>query len=227
MDIERDGYHHGDLRNALVEAAGDLIEQNGPGAFSLREAARLVGVTASAAYRHFQDKSALMLAVGIDGFSKLSKRMLREMDRAVELQTSEHPTVARFKAVGRGYVHFALDKPELFRLMFGNGGVECLIPHSASDDQKNIPDPWEILGRALDDLQCEGLLPNERRDGAELRAWTVVHGFASLALSGQSNSLKGKARAAALESVLDFAVVGICGSIPSSPPVNTRRAKSN
>lgn len=68
MVLQRDGYHHGDLRNALVASAVRLIETSGTSSFSLREAAREVGVSANAAYRHFDDKSALMTAVAAFGF---------------------------------------------------------------------------------------------------------------------------------------------------------------
>jgi AcrR family transcriptional regulator len=82
MTQARDAYHHGDLRNALVASAVRLIEASGPGAFSLREAAREVGVSANAAYRHFDDKSALITAVAADGFARLAERMRRAMASA-------------------------------------------------------------------------------------------------------------------------------------------------
>ncbi|MFM9014057.1 MAG: TetR/AcrR family transcriptional regulator, partial [Gemmatimonadota bacterium] len=113
MTQPRDAYHHGDLRNALVASAVRLIESSGPGAFSLREAAREVGVSANAAYRHFDDKSALMAAVAADGFARLAARMRRAMDDASTRGADGPPPVVRFKAVGRAYVEFAADHREL------------------------------------------------------------------------------------------------------------------
>ena len=211
MASARDAYHHGDLRNALVASAVRLIEQGGAATFSLREAARGVGVSANAAYRHFDDKSALMAAVAAEGFQQLGKRMQRAMTRASEAGDSR-ASIARFKAVGRAYVEFAADHPELFRLMFGERGVECLRQVTADPA---VETPWTLLGKALDALASDGLLTPERRQGAELKAWTVVHGFASLALDGLVVFRKGGERAAALEALLAFAVVGLC-SAPST-----------
>jgi NAD(P)-dependent dehydrogenase (short-subunit alcohol dehydrogenase family) len=82
MALQRDGYHHGDLRNALVASAVRLIETSGTSSFSLREAAREVGVSANAAYRHFDDKSALMTAVAAFGFRQLATQMVGAMASA-------------------------------------------------------------------------------------------------------------------------------------------------
>jgi AcrR family transcriptional regulator len=98
MTQPRDAYHHGDLRNALVASAVRLIEASGPGAFSLREAAREVGVSANAAYRHFDDKSALITAVAADGFARLAERMRRAMASASAGRGDEPVSIARFKA---------------------------------------------------------------------------------------------------------------------------------
>lgn len=72
--------------------------------------------------------------------------------------------------------------PELFRLMFSGSGVACLTDGAVV---VATPTPWELLGRSLDALVADGLLPAGRREGAELKAWSVVHGFASLALAGR------------------------------------------
>ena len=81
MPRPRAPYHHGDLRNALVAAAAQMVERDGEERFSLREAARSVGVTANAAYRHFADRSALLTAVAASGFEELSRRMGAAMVR--------------------------------------------------------------------------------------------------------------------------------------------------
>jgi AcrR family transcriptional regulator len=215
MDQTRVAYHHGDLRNALVASAGRLIEAGGLGAFSLREAAREVGVSANAAYRHFEDKSALVTAVASDGFARLAERMRRAMSSAGGRRGSAPLSIARFKAVGRAYVEFAAAHPELFRVMFGEGGADCRAAESPENDAET---PWTLLGRALDALVTDGLLSPERREGAELKAWSVVHGLAALTLDGLPSSPGSRERAAMLESLLEFAVVGLCGVVPFGRP---------
>lgn len=211
MTEPRDAYHHGDLRNALVASAVRLIEEGGPSAFSLREAARDVGVSANATYRHFSDKSALMTAAAADGFAQLAKRMRRAMEGAAARRGADPVSVARFKAVGRAYVEFAAERPALFRLMFGECGVGCLGPELAASSEET---PWTLLAAALDALVEDGVLPARRRPGAEEKAWAVVHGFAALALDGLTAGATGRARASSLEALLDFAVVGLCGELP-------------
>jgi AcrR family transcriptional regulator len=212
MTQHRDGYHHGDLRNALVALAVRLIETSGTSSFSLREAARDVGVSANAAYRHFDDKSALMTAVAAFGFRQLATQMVGAMASAAGGRAKGPASVARFKAVGRAYVEFAVAHPELFRVMFGECGAECRQAEPGDDATE---DPWSLLGKTLDALVADGLLATEVRPGAELKAWSVVHGFASLALDGLAALPSADERAAALDALLDFAVVGLCAQTPA------------
>jgi AcrR family transcriptional regulator len=212
MSVHRDGYHHGDLRNALVASAVRLIETSGTSSFSLREAAREVGVSANAAYRHFDDKSALMTAVAAFGFRQLATQMVGAMASAAGGRAKGPASVARFKAVGRAYVEFAVAHPELFRVMFGECGAVCRQAEPGDDATE---DPWSLLGKTLDALVADGLLATEVRPGAELKAWSVVHGFASLALDGLAALPSADERAAALDALLDFAVVGLCAQTPA------------
>jgi AcrR family transcriptional regulator len=212
MTAHRDGYHHGDLRNALVASAVRLIETSGTSSFSLREAARDVGVSANAAYRHFDDKSALMTAVAAFGFRQLATQMVAAMATAAAHRAKEPASVAGFKAVGRAYVEFAVAHPELFRVMFGACGVEC---RKAGPGDDATADPWSLLGQSLDALVADGLLATERRPSTELKAWSVVHGFASLALDGLASMPTAADRALALEALLDFAVTGLCAQTPA------------
>lgn len=198
-------YHHGDLRNALVEQSVKLVEEVGADRFSLREAARLVGVSANAAYRHFADRSDLLTAVAEVGFSRMERRVLKALS-SISAQRTRAAAVERTKAVGRAYVEFAVDHPELLRVMFGADGLSSL---EKSGPPK--PVPFAMLTQALDDLVAEGVLSADRRPGAELRAWVAVHGFASLVVQGVGALQKKAQRTEALESVLDFAMVGLCG----------------
>ena len=102
----RSTYHHGALRPALIAAARDMLAVDGPGAVSLREAARRVGVSATATYRHFQDKEHLLAAVAAEGFRQFAAGL-------------EDAGAGEFSGMGVAYLEFALAHPGLFRLMFG------------------------------------------------------------------------------------------------------------
>ena len=204
MTQTRTAYHHGDLRSALVASAVQLVEQRGPAAFSLREAARDVGVSPNAAYRHFEDKSSLMTAAAAAGFAAMAERMQEAMAQRPRRRGAA-PAVERFKAVGRAYVEFACQHPQLLRLMFSEWGAGCLGTAAAPP----AVTPWTLLGAALDGLVADGLLSPIQREGAELKAWSVVHGFASLAIEGLAAQPGASARAEELESLLDFAVAGL------------------
>jgi AcrR family transcriptional regulator len=213
VDIEtvtalKNTYHHGDLRNALVLMAVRLIEEDGLGEFSLRGTAREVGVSANAAYRHFSDKSDLLTAVAAHGFEKLGRRMRRAMGSTRTGATQAELAVNRFKATGRAYVEFALAHPELFEVMFGRCGVRCRAPGDQAHEEAGT---YALLGSALDELVAHGVLAPSDRPGAELKAWVTVHGFARLCLDGAMVLPSGPTRDAALDSLLDFAVAGICG----------------
>ena len=109
---ERQTYHHGDLRDALVRAARTILEKQGLAALSLRGAARAAGVSPAAPYHHFPDKHSLLDAVAVQGFDALTSAMDKRMAK------KKDPS-ARLDASGVGYVVFALENPALFRLMFG------------------------------------------------------------------------------------------------------------
>src|SRR5918912_2670880 len=115
-------YHHGALEQALVDEAVRQVRERGADQVSLRGLAQIIGVSPSAAYQHFPDKAALLMAVCFEGFEELSRRMTT----AVEAVTAEGDAgaVDRFLAVGRTYVEFAVAEPHLFRHMFGAAGAQ-------------------------------------------------------------------------------------------------------
>jgi len=164
----RQNYHHGDLAIALRVAARDAIRAEGAAAFSLRSAARSVGVDIAAVYRHYKSKAALMNAVADDAYGSLGRRMA---------EYTQHSTDApsEFAAVGRAYVEFALDEPELFRLMFGPRVAER--PTAARSEVS----PYTVLLRSLQRLDAErGCV--ESLPAAAIFAWSAVHGLAALAV---------------------------------------------
>lgn len=143
---------------------------------SLRAVALAVGVSASAAYRHFPDRTALMHEVGHRGSIELDRRTIVAAD-AVKGRGVK-AAVARLNACGAAYIAFAQDEPHLFRHTFG---PDCAIPLNPMHE--HVSDAYVTLGRCLDDLDRLGLL-GVPREGLDLLAWTTVHGFASLLIEG-------------------------------------------
>jgi AcrR family transcriptional regulator len=192
-------YHHGDLHNALVAAAVRTVEAKGAEGFSLREVARDVGVSANAAYRHFEDKDALLAAVATVGFEALSTDMQRALDAPPRRQTAGE---AALVAVGRAYVAFALARPHLFRLMFTDRGTSCLQVEATMQG----PTPGVLLRQALDVLAAEGRVAAGRQGTDAMDAWVVAHGFAMLALNGppalRDEAMRDQALGAALDTLL-------------------------
>src|SRR6266566_5346955 len=111
-------YHHGNLRHALMQAGTELAREGGPSAIVLREAARRVGVSANAAYRHFSALPDLVEAVAFDALSALARSMEAELAKCRPSGDAGQDAIDRLDAVGRGYVHFALTEPGLFATAF-------------------------------------------------------------------------------------------------------------
>lgn len=184
----RETYHHGDLRRALLDAGLELAREGGPDAVVLREATRRVGVSANAAYRHFADRDALLAEV-VDLAQGRAADVIAAVIAAVPTQGAP-PAVARarFRAVGVGYLRFAMDEPGLFRTAFGVP-TDLSRTASAASAGECGRTPFQLLSDALDEMLETGALPEEQRPGAELLAWSAVHGLAMLALEGPLRSL--------------------------------------
>lgn len=178
-DGERERYHHGDLRSALLEAGLDVTRSGGPTALSLREITRRVGVTPNAAYRHFADRQALLRGVS----EAVQGRMVARMRAARRTSGTSAAETARaqLRAVGLGYISFALAEPGWFSVAFFGEPDLGLADLSA---RTPAPAPFELLVEALDAMEAAGCLTPARRAGAEWPCFAAVHGFAVLALDG-------------------------------------------
>ena len=166
------GYHHGDLCAALIDAGLQLTRAGGPAALTVREATRRAGVSPNAAYRHFADRDALLSAVSQAIQDRMAERMRAPASRRGSAQTRARN---QLRAVGLGYIEFALDEPGWFAVaFFGSGPV--------GDDR--VPPPFRALVDGLDAMVEAGVLQPDRRLGAEWPCWSAVHGFAELALRG-------------------------------------------
>lgn len=171
----RDAYHHGKLREALIQATGEILSERGAEGFSLREAARRAGVSAGAPAHHFGSAAGLLTEVAIAGFEELTQ-ILRKVAR------TEAAPGARLRAQGFGYVQFALAHPGRFQLMFRH---DLLVDeerlHIAGKAARA-----EIEASILAYLEEGGGTPDERTMRATLlAAWSTAHGFAHLALDGK------------------------------------------
>ncbi|MER5547331.1 TetR/AcrR family transcriptional regulator [Streptomyces sp. NPDC002589] len=203
----RSGYHHGDLRNALVKAGVALAAQGGPQAVVLRAAAREVGVSATAAYRHFEDRDDLLHAVKLAALGRLAGAMEQEVLAGKQRRDPVEEAVRRFRALGTGYLRFALAEPGLFRMACretsGQTGDFALMAGSRA---------FAMLIEVVDTLAGHGLIEAGRRPFSEMAAWAPVHGLANLLLDGVLDGLPTQQRQAAVDRVIEVTVEGLCGT---------------
>lgn len=174
MSATTKSYHHGNLRQALMQGAVKCIREHGAENLSLRALAREVGVSQAAPYRHFEDKVSLLSALASDGFERLGKAM-RE---AFELHADDAEKA--LGEVGLTYLKFALQHPETYRLMFGM---------KASQFNHNEMDSGHSEGFCvLEDVIRLGLIKQQfnalNADDIATSAWSMVHGYTSLVLDG-------------------------------------------
>jgi AcrR family transcriptional regulator len=173
QSVQRRGYHHGDLKNALREAASRLMAEHGIDRVSLREISVAAGVSHSAAYRHYADKRALLADLAQAGFEQLA-----QINRDT-IASTPGGTREQLKACGRAYVRFGMQRPALLQLMFG----------TAVGDWRDFPQ----LQRVAEELAgtLTGIVLQGQADGefvlaepgdVTLAAWSIVHGLTLLLL---------------------------------------------
>lgn len=167
-------YHHGDLQRVLLQASIRLIAQVGPDAFTLREVARMAGVSHNAPYRHFRDKESLLAAVAAEGF--------RQLARTLQDYAGKHRVaLERLRAGGEGYVAFALRWPQHFAVMFDAPPPRERYPeYDAVANQA-----FGVLLGHIVECQQEGSLPAGDAHRLAFVAWSLVHGIAKLAGTGR------------------------------------------
>jgi AcrR family transcriptional regulator len=198
-------YHHGNLRPVLIDTAVELARTTGPDGVVLREVARRAGVSHNAAYRHFDDRAALLAEVSFCAMTDLEEAMQTRID-AVTLTDPTARAIERLRETGRAYVDFALREPGLFEVAFS--APEGPMGHS---EHKMLTGPYAVLNAVLDELVDCGALTPERRLGADVACWAAVHGFASLNVDGPLRAMPKEMRDSLLEIVLDVVHRGLVG----------------
>jgi AcrR family transcriptional regulator len=206
-------YHHGKLKQALVDAAIVLVAEVGTQGFTLREVARRAGVSHNAPYRHFRDRSELLAAVAMQGFQRLTASMKR---------SAAHGTDAgeQLRFCGRGYVKFALRWPEHFAVMFDLPSRRESHPEYQAAGQEAFD---TLLGYIV---RCQevGILPSGDAQPLALACWSLVHGIAKLAVSHQL-PLNRAAIPGFTDQVTSLQLAGFSSSregTPSKPVANSR-----
>lgn len=172
----KNSYHHGDLRQSLIDAALELLKEEGINELSLRQVAKRVGVSHNAPYRHFEDKDALLAAVAAQGFQSLRDTM-KKAQRNLSLDSSQ-----RLEAIGIAYVKFALAHPSHYRLMFGD--YHCnLSKYSALAEAAQ--QSFMVLVNTIQEGQAAGIFRAVDPVNMARVAWSVVHGQSMLILDNK------------------------------------------
>ncbi|RLV71026.1 Transcriptional regulator, TetR family [Streptomyces sp. CBMAI 2042] len=177
-------YHHGDLRAACLRAARELLEEDGSAGLSLRAVARRAGVSATAPYRHYADREALVSAVAAEGYRELAGSLAQA-----------HPapsTPDELSGVAVAYVRFALEHPALFRAMF----AEPCDPSSAERVAAT-----EAISQYVRTI-VGATFPDADADALSTTVWALVHGLAFLHLDGKLDTSTPEAVAAQVNSAV-------------------------
>jgi AcrR family transcriptional regulator len=172
----RNTYHHGDLKNALIQAGIEILAQEGVGGLTLRKVAKKAGVSHAAPYAHFADKQALIAAISTEGFN----RLYAQIEEAVQQHAGD--PLRQLVEVAWAYVQFARRDPAHFKITL-SGVLE---------KEKDYPACVEISQRSFQQVvqlvetcQAAGVLKPGPSDLMAASLWSAVHGFTALHLEGQ------------------------------------------
>jgi AcrR family transcriptional regulator len=166
-------YHHGHLKQALLDAALDLIRTKGAEAFTVREVARLAGVSHSAAYRHFRDKNDLLAAVATEGYNRMTEQMVAAMEPG-------KTAYEKFGLSGTGFIQFALRNPEHFKVIY-DSPRRYEYPETNEAGER----AFGILIRHVEECQAAGILQQGNSRMLALMFLVEAIGVAKLAITGR------------------------------------------
>jgi AcrR family transcriptional regulator len=205
-------YHHGDLRNALLQAGLEILDKEGSGAVTLRAIATRAGVSHAAPAHHFGNAKGLMTALATIAFDRLYASIQAAVDAAPK------QTVEQVRAAGRGYLGFAMSNPGLFRLMF-----TCSLVDDADPELQRAGDRayQQLLSIAAPTAAQRGGRSTDDVSAVALQIWCTVHGFAHLLLEGQIDAPPGGGSPASL--LPDIAGLLLGGGKARKPQAKVRR----
>ena len=195
----KQGYHHGDLKEALVQAATALVAKTGPRGFSLSQACRLANVSPSAFYRHFTEKDALLAEVARRGFDDLTTRL--------QASRTDHCTscAERLLAMATAYVEFSRSNPAIFRIMFASG-IEKLKYEELRASAGNA---FEQLLEEIQIAQNEQLLYPGDSEQFAMTVWSTAHGVAMLAVDSAKDERFSDLSIASVQAILKPTIDGL------------------
>src|SRR5438128_9446581 len=199
-------YHHGNLRQALIDAALELIEERGVSALTLREVARQVGVTHAAPQRHFADRAALVAAVAEQGFRGLAAHV-------AAVRGSARTPAQRLRALGVAYIEYAIAHPAHLRVMFS---PEVADKTRYQELQRAADAVHDMLHGGIEKAQREGLVRRGDPNALAFAAWSMVHGCATLLIDGQ-------ARRTPVRTLIESAVRTLHDGLESGAAVSAAR----
>jgi AcrR family transcriptional regulator len=174
--MEKDKYHHGDLKQALIESGMKILKEEGVNALTLRSAARAAGVSHSAPYSHFADKQALLAAISTMGFNDLYDRITTTV---MEFRNSPRELLTE---TGWTYIQFAVSETNCFKLMF-SGILED--EHSYPEFMAAVQKTYQKLVDVVVICQEGKVLRSGPQEENAIAVWSLVHGFVSLYLEQQ------------------------------------------
>lgn len=171
-----DNYHHGDLKNALIQAGLTILSQEGIQALSLRKVAKSAGVSHAAPYAHFTDKQALVAAIAAEGYKKLYEQV------SAVAQANAHDPRAKLIETAWAYVQFALQYPDHFKVTF-SGVVEH--EHDYPDYLEQAKKNFALMVEVVTACQAHHLLPQGDTELLVIGIWSGIHGLIHLLLGNQ------------------------------------------
>ncbi len=174
---KKNQYHHGDLRSTLLEATAKIIVEEGVEKVTMRSLSQQIGVSRTAPYRHFPDKTALLCAVAEDGFDRL-KTHLQMVTRDTSMDA-----LSRFQNMAQAYVDFAVTNSAYYQLMFGKEVIATQPP--PIELQAAAKSAFYEVISAIEACQKEGYMRQEDSLSLANVAWATTHGLSTLLIDGQ------------------------------------------
>lgn len=170
-------YHHGNLKEELLQTALGMIDTDGLDSITLRDLTQRLGTSRTAVYRHFESKETLILGVIEKGYEQLNlifTPIFQDKSRSVDV---------RFEAMGRAYLDFAIEHPNLYRLLFGEMYRKERAEICDYKDETQATGLYALIG-LLSEAQEEGIIARENPMVQAATVWASIHGLASLLIDG-------------------------------------------